>query len=199
MITLRNVGVAQELGAGEGCEVGNARIGRDGCRRAGGRRADGADQGEDAIVGDQPAGIGDRGFRLVGVVERAKRQRAPVHAAAPVRLLERRLDAEPQVLAQVLRGAAEGRRLSEEDFLVGHPGFIRLRRRGTRKRQADGHEEGRAQTTHPPHPLPRPIVAGRTLPRSLSGRDGAILACARRERADALPLVAPPRRSGKRA
>ena len=97
---------------------------------------------------DQPARIRDRGFRLVRVVERPKRQRAPVHAAAPVRFLERRLDTEPQVLAQVLRGTAESRRLSEENLLVGHPWLFCLYRYGTRKREPDGHEEGR----RPSHP-----------------------------------------------
>ena len=113
--------VAQELGAGEWGDEGDASVrGHGGCR-ARRRRADFTDQREHLIDLDEVQGVGDRGLRLVGVVEGGELQSPSMDAASFVRLMEGGEDAEPHVRAERLSGAAEGGRLTENDTVVEDP------------------------------------------------------------------------------
>ena len=119
--------VAQERRAGERGDVGGARGGGDRCGGARCRRPDGADEGEDTLLGDELLRIGDGGLRLVGVVEGHQFQAPAGNTAVAVGLGEGRLDAEPHVLAEFLCRAAEGRRLAEEDVVLEDAGVARSR------------------------------------------------------------------------
>ena len=121
MLQLR---IAQQLGPGEGRDVGNP--GGLGHRDRGPRRGrpDRADEREDVVV-DQLQRVGDRRLGLVGVVEGRELHLPAMDAAALVDLVEGGFDAEPHVAAELLRGPAEGGGLPEDDALVGDAGDLR--------------------------------------------------------------------------
>ena len=104
MITFRHFRLAQERGAGEWRDIGHAGGRGDRRRGARGRRADGPDQGEDAFLDDQSAGVGDGGFRFIGIVQRQQVEPAAEDAAPRVRLAKRRLDPERMFLPRSWAG-----------------------------------------------------------------------------------------------
>ena len=116
--------IPQQLGPGEGRDVGNA--GGLGHRDRGPRRGrpDRPDQREDVVV-DQLQRVGDRRLGFVGVVQGRELHLPAMDAAALVDLVEGGFDAEPHVPPQLLRGPAEGGGLPEDDALVGDTGHGR--------------------------------------------------------------------------
>ena len=117
--------VAQELGAGERGDVGHVRRGGHRRGRTRRRRAHRSDQGEHLLLLDEMEGVGNGRLRLVGVIAGDQFQPAAVDTAAPVRFLERGLDTQPHVPAQLLRRTAEGGGLAEQDAAGGHAGHLR--------------------------------------------------------------------------
>ena len=63
--------------------------------------------------------VDDSSVRLVGIVEGLEFQHPAMDAAPLVHLVERRLDAQPHILSQLLGRTAEGSRLAEKDTLIG--------------------------------------------------------------------------------
>ena len=100
-------GIAQELGAGEGADVGGAGFGRHRRRGPRSRGPDRADEREDILLAEELAGVFERRLGFVAVVQRDQLQPPPVDAAPPVHFGKGGLDAEPHPLAEGRRRAAE--------------------------------------------------------------------------------------------
>ena len=149
---------AQELRPRERADVGHAGGRRDGLGGVGGRGADRPDEGEYALLLDEPAGVADRAIRLVRIVEGDQLELAPVHPARAVALLEGGLDPEPHAPPEGLRRARERGGLAEQDAVFAHPrnvvGGAARRRRGreggehrTRRERARRARSGRETGT----------------------------------------------------
>ena len=138
---------AQEFRPGERTDVGHAGGGGDRLGRVGGRRADRPDEGEDPVLLDEPAGIGDRELRLVGVVEGDELESSPVHPPRLVAFLERGADPEPHAAAERFRRPGERGGLAEQHPV---PGYARNVIGGPGRNQGDRGDEGqnRAGETH---------------------------------------------------
>ena len=73
---------------------------------------------------NQLMGVGDGGFRLVGIVEALQLQLPVVNAVSRIGLVESRFDSETHVPSQFSGGSAEGGGLSEKDVTLGYANLL---------------------------------------------------------------------------